>query len=324
VDGQFGSTGKGVFAGMIAEEFGDEITVAMNNAGPNSGHTTYHNGNKYVLKQLPTCGVIAKAIGYSPKTWLNAGAIVNPDILRDECAAFNIVPNVDPSAAIIDEDSVQMDVYTVQTLAGTGQGVGPALARKVMRMPNAIVGQQPHLLSFANIGKQLSAWHEETTFLEVSQGFSLGINQGFYPNCTSRECTVSQALADAGYPPRAVRGVAMAVRTYPIRVGNTENSSGPCYPDQRELTWEEIGQEPELTTVTKRVRRVFSWSRQQFREAVMANHPDTIFLNFVNYLPVGRLDELIDWVRDDYQDVTGERPLIILGRGPKSTDMEVA
>ena len=74
----------------------------------------------------------------------------------------------------------------------------------------------------------------------------------------------------------------MTCRSYPIRVGNTDKgTSGGWYPDQQETTWEALGVEPELTTVTKRVRRVATWSWQQFTDAVRANEPDAIWLGFI-------------------------------------------
>jgi hypothetical protein len=36
--------------------------------------------------------------------------------------------------------------------------------------------------------------------------------------------------------------------------------------------------------VTQRVRRVFTFSDQQFREALIANQPDFVLANFMNYL----------------------------------------
>ena len=56
--------------------------------------------------------------------------------------------------------------------------------------------------------------------------------------------------------------------------------SGDGYPDQQELTWEEVGQTPEKTTVTKLTRRIFTLSKIQTAEAIRTCAPDEIFLNF--------------------------------------------
>jgi len=161
-------------------------------------------------------------------------------------------------------------------------------------------------------------------FVETAQGFSLGINSArFYPHTTSRECTVMQALSDARIPARMLKRSVACFRTFPIRVGNTVTGhSGGHYEDQAETRWEEIGQPPELTTVTKRVRRVFTWSRIQFRECIAANQPDLIFLNFCNYLREVGVSQRVNEILDDYFHVTGRYPEAILGGfGPKCEDI---
>ena len=161
-------------------------------------------------------------------------------------------------------------------------------------------------------------------FVETAQGFSLGINSGFYPYTTSRECTVGQALADARIPPRFLRRVAMTVRTFPIRVGNTAGSSGPCYHDQEETSWEELGQTPELTTVTKRVRRVFTFSWEQYRQACRVNQPDLVFANFLNYLKEpDAQQEFLYKLETVAQAETGIRPIILGGHGPMMEDVRL-
>jgi adenylosuccinate synthase len=107
-----------------------------------------------------------------------------------------------------------------------------------------------------------------------------------------------QGIADARIAPRFVTRTYMVARTYPIRVGNHNgNSSGGCYPDQQEIEWNDIGQEPELTTVTQRVRRIFTFSRTQFEEAVAANQPDFVLMNFMNYLRPDEVKEMTDYLR---------------------------
>jgi adenylosuccinate synthase len=121
--------------------------------------------------------------------------------------------------------------------------------------------------------------------VEVPQGFSLSVDGKFYPYCTSRNCTVMQALSDAGIHAHFIGRIAMSLRTYPIRVGSLPGqTSGDCYEDQEEITFESIGQEPEFTTVTGRKRRIFTWSRAQVYDAIIANRPDIVFLNFCNYV----------------------------------------
>jgi adenylosuccinate synthase len=92
------------------------------------------------------------------------------------------------------------------------------------------------------------------------------------------------------------------------------------------MTWEELGVEPEITTVTKKIRRVFSWSDEQFMQAMMANRPDVVFLNFCNYLEnLGAdVDAFVqEHVMIPYMTVMRKLPdLILLGYGPKTTDVK--
>jgi adenylosuccinate synthase len=58
-DGQFGSCGKGALASWLAwqaYEEGIPFNAVVTNAGPNSGHTFYHDGMPCVFKQFsPIC-----------------------------------------------------------------------------------------------------------------------------------------------------------------------------------------------------------------------------------------------------------------------------
>jgi len=293
VDGQFGSTGKGVLAAWLASQnlnmTRDKWHGVISNAGPNSGHTFYHNGEKHVLKQLPTFAVASYLMGLTFPVYLSAGSIIDPEILEKEAGRYPGLPiYVHPNAAVI----TPFDKYceadpsgSIAAVAGTRSGTGMALARKVMRNPGAVAVNSLRMravnVDVADFG--FEPW-DRRYFVEVSQGFSLGINQQFYPKCTSRECTVSQAIADASIAPRHVSKTYMAIRSYPIRVGNVDgHSSGGWYHDQREISWSDIGVAPELTTVTQRERRIATFSTQQFRDAVEANDPDFVFVNFLNY-----------------------------------------
>jgi adenylosuccinate synthase len=336
VDGQYGSTGKGVIAAALAEWFSDRVDHVISNAGPNSGHTSYYRNRRIVLKQLPTFGVTSHLLAHDvrmnapgtktkvPDIHLSAGAIINREILREEMDEYDInTVFVHPYAAAIDQDARDEDRRNVRQIASTGQGVGPAMQRKMSRVPEAVVGPLRDNPIARGYPPSYRGIRDQTIFMEVSQGFSLGINSGFYPHVTTRECTVSQALSDAGLPPTLFRDSVLAVRTYPIRVGSTENSSGPCYVDQRELSWEELGVEPEMTTVTKRVRRVFTWSNVQFMDAVFANSPSVIFCNFLNYLkPEDVHDFIVDHILLPYNRVMGKNPgAILLGYGPKTSNI---
>lgn len=331
VDGQFGSTGKGVLAAYLARHavVNDTPFVGViSNAGPNSGHTFYHDDEKHVLKQLPTFAVASYLLGRIPEVHLSAGAIINPDILRAEAAKYRgLHIYVHPNAAVVTQADKDAElVGSIAAVAGTRSGTGAVQARKVNREPDAIwdtFGHSTHNMPH-NVHTMREPFNPKTDrlFMEVSQGFSLGINSQFYPKVTSRECTVMQAIADARIAPKFVSRTYMVARTLPIRVGNVDgHSSGDMYHDQREMEWSEIGVTPELTTVTQRERRLFSFSVAQMVEAIQANQPDFLLMNFMNYLSSEEQHQMVSTLQA-IKEIAGTPGLEILyGYGPKSSDV---
>jgi adenylosuccinate synthase len=329
VDGQYGSTGKGTFAYWLAKQIAANQLYCegtIYSGGPNSGHTFYHEGKKHVNKQLPTIPVALSLITNRVQVaYLSAGAVIHPDTLYEEAARYPKVQIfVHPNAAVIlPGDQAAESVGSVAAVAGTRSGTGVAIAGKVLREPDRIwrnwnADKAP--VNISNLGHRIKP-ENKAYFMEVAQGFSLGINQPFYPKVTSRECTVAQGMADAGLSPYHLKRVYMCIRTFPIRVANVDGfSSGDWYSDQREISWEELGQYPELTTVTQRERRVATFSQNQMDDALYANHPDFVFVNFLNYLPPERQMEFID-------DLRANRPFgvgnfgVIEGRGRSFEDI---
>ena len=326
-DGQFGSTGKGLLAGVMAMAFKDTINIVTTNAGPNSGHTAYFDGKEIMTQQIPVASVFMKRLGYDHLCYLNGGAVVDKDILLTEIDKYGVPVLVDPHAALITDDA---KAVKLSHIASTGKGVGPAMANKLLRDKSAVVESASELMEGRCGIKSVSLADKirmgNTVFIETAQGFSLGINSGFYPYCTSRECSVSQALADARIPPQHQVKSIVSLRTYPIRVGNTPDGySGGWYPDQEELSWEKVGQKPELTTVTKRVRRIATFSFEQFRQCLLVNRPDAVFLNFCNYLNEDDLYQLVYDIVHDYVYIMGRyMDALLLGFGPNTEDVRLA
>lgn len=60
IDGQFGSTGKGLIASRIA--YDNHIDVCAASLSPNAGHTFYkwNAEEKLITKLLPVCGILKK------------------------------------------------------------------------------------------------------------------------------------------------------------------------------------------------------------------------------------------------------------------------
>ena len=292
IDGQFGSTGKGLICSYLA--YTEHIDIAVTNAAPNAGHTFVDiEGNKKVAKHLPISGIINDR----STIYLCAGAIINPKILLKEIKDFDIDPTriyIHPRAAIIEDLDIQkeQDINSSQSkLASTRTGVGEALSRKILRSSSLAEGCKNLEPFIKELDLQFYLDQNCSILMEVPQGFDLSLNSGLsYPYCTSREITVSSALSDAQVHPSYLGNVMMSIRTFPIRVGNLKINnkeigySGPFYPDSKEVTWKYIGVEEEMTTNTNRVRRIATFSMTQYKQAVNKLRPTHIFLNFTNYI----------------------------------------
>lgn len=246
-------------------------------------------------------------------------------------------------------------------IASTMQGCGTFLADKVLRKKDLKLARDyPALANY--VGDRLSNLTSKignknyvsfpqallsfmkagwTIIHEGSQGFSLDINHGsHYPQCTSRGTSAMQNAADMGIGHQYVGDVYLVIRPYPIRVGNViENGnmvgySGDCYSDHHEMTWADVAKAAgapeevmngELTTVTKRLRRVFSFSKQQLIEAVAVNGATKIALNFANYIDwtcfgTNDYDALPEKVKKfiaEIEDLAGI-PVTVVGTGPQT------
>lgn len=343
-DLQYGSCGKGLLAGYLAKKHRpDTIVTAW---GPNSGHTFIDkDGNKMVNTALPN-GIVADSV---KQVLIGPGSVIDPYKFlaelheREQYINHGIRLLIHEHAAVTWPDQAKEEAKYAYRIGSTMKGVGEAMIAKIRRDPlhpavakHQLMGTalEQYVVPRAQYDAALD--RAESVILEGAQGFSLGINSGFYPYTTSRECTTAQLLSDCaipmgGIPPNNFT-VYGAARTYPIRVSNrTINgvgedpqhgmqifSSGPCYPDQREIQWADLGLKPELTTVTKLPRRVFTFSKQQMRDACCMNGVDVVFLNFCNYDPAPNgltSADLSDWV------VKSVGATVITGWGPKETDI---
>ncbi len=135
-------------------------------------------------------------------------------------------------------------------------------------------------------------------------------------------------MADTAMPFHIIPKVYGTLRTFPIRVANRFDekgkmigTSGPGYIDQKELDWADIGIEPELTTVTKLPRRIFSFSMEQTKEACFRCGPAVLFLNFVNYLSKDKALALIDQINRAMEFEGLEARVGFVGVGPYHDDV---
>jgi adenylosuccinate synthase len=218
------------------------------------------------------------------------------DRVQEEIAKYDTVQRtlISQFAPVVDEHCREYEREHLKYIASTFQGTGAAIGLKAMRSKDIrlvrdIPALQYHRCHFSDhLIKEID--EGKTGLVEICQGYGLTVDSEHYPYTTSRCVNVGQSLAYLDVPPRMVGNVIGVARSYIIRVGNVEGgTSGDTFVDSTEISWEELSQRlgrpvKELTTVTKRVRRVFTFSRKLFERAVLRNGVDILFLTFVDYL----------------------------------------
>lgn len=349
--GQFGSEGKGEIVAKIASAY-PKITVAkdlwrqyaVRIGGPNAGHTAYGpNGRKVVVQSLPVPSAL-----YGWPAVIGAEAVVDLHQLAKELREYaeatgEVLPvlYLDASAALITDELKKSEKSLVSAIGSTAEGVGAATARKVWRDPSLVVGtNRPQvkaalapwvsLLYLCHTSGVLNKALLEGSdvLIEGTQGWGLSLHtSGYYPFTTSRECTPQALLAGTGINSKNARSTysIMVVRTYPIRVGG---NSGPL---PNEITWDQLpGITPEITTVTKRQRRIAEFSMSHFIQSVQATGPDMLAVTFLDYVfphlagcrwSEGiTLDEMGDKeVKNYLKPLNAICPVAFVSTGPNST-----
>lgn len=309
LDGAWGSCGKGLLAGKLALDRKPDVIVC--NFGPNAGHTFIKDGESIMTQQVPTGAVHRDA-----KLLIGPGAMIDPNILAKEIemlkdyeVGHRLV--IHPRASVVLPVDKEREGALV-TIGSTRKGTASAACRKIMRVDEgypriaadcATLHEDDAL--FKAIGQYVVTVEEydwiirsaELIQVESAQGVELSLNRGMsYPTCTGRDVTPEQVMNDVAVPIRFLTQTCLVMRTFPIRVGNEYDAkgneighSGPVFPDMEELTWEKLSKMAgiplmERTTVTKKVRRVFTFSEAQLKHALWIAGPCDIFLNYMNYL----------------------------------------
>lgn len=353
VGGQFGSEAKGLAAAHLAmhvnrQNMDTNLFICTTNAGAQAGHTTVlEDGTRFICYHLPTLGVLLS----ESTIYLNAGSIIDVDLLRHEIMTVSLALGRDvkqianrivihPNAAHITEGArvAEAGINGITAhLGSTQKGVGAALADKIMRRPQATMGSMfgdfwpVHGIDdipIRAIDLNDNMKRGGTVSVEIPQGTGLSLSNGeFYPKCTSRDCWIGSGLADAGIHPKWLDKSLMVCRTFPIRVGNVYaphtgvlvGYSGAFYPDSKELDWgaDMPSVEPERTTVTKRVRRIASWSDDQYKSALMLNNPTHVMITFINYLPAPAAFSQFQQRLRKVHFACGIDPIMLYSWGPK-------
>jgi len=254
-----------------------------------------------MTQQIPTGGLSSPTV---KNILLGPGSLIHGPTLLDEITKYGQCMKgkrlmIHPHAAVIEEYHTDQEIeWGMSNIGSTVHGVGAAAIERIKRHPtnsNVVKVRWKD----TELGKyvvttdeyQHALYEAEEILVEGAQGYNLSMYHGAYPYTTSRDVTPWQIAADCGLPYSWASYVRVigSTRCFPIRVNNRTGSSGPCHDDQVELDWDHfasLGVAPEITTVTKLKRRIFTFSRKQMVEAAFhcGGYWDTqIFLNFANY-----------------------------------------
>ena len=248
-----------------------------------------------LLRQLPT-GFIRP----SARLLIPAGALVDLEVLKYELETFKIDPKrvgVDRNAMIIEESDKERErsLHLRERLSSTLCGVGSAVARRVLRADSVrtaeLAGRQVPWLSplITNVSEEANVALDsgKNVLVEGTQGYGLSLyHTDSYPKATSRDTTAAGFLSEVGLSPLIVKEIVLVFRTFPIRVAGEQ--AGPL---QDEIDWGILQQESgypfaieEMTTVTKKVRRVARFDWHLAADAIQVNRPSRIAINGLDYL----------------------------------------
>jgi adenylosuccinate synthase len=294
VGGQYGSEGKGKIAAIIAER--EDLDIAIRCGGPNSGHSFLRaDGSTALVRHLPTAFV-------NPRTRLliPAGAVLDLEVLKGEMDLLGISARrvgVDRNAMIIEpaDKRTEAELSLGERLSSTLCGVGAAAARRMMRAPDVRLAADA-ARSTAWLRDLITDVSRETNevldrrgkaLVEGTQGFGLSLfHSDCYPKTTSKDTSASAFLSEVGISPRRVTEIVLVLRTFPIRVAGAQ--AGPL---SDEITWDLLQRESgypypiqELTTVTRKVRRVARFDWELARRAADLNRPTQIAINCIDHL----------------------------------------
>lgn len=325
--GQYGSEGKGKAALYFGRKYG--ATVAVRVGGPNSGHIVVDDdGNKVTFRVLPVMALKSEVMCVLP-----AGSYINIELLKKEMEMAHVPDErvkIHPNAVILTgkhsemEHELHLDDRISSTLSGTGAGVG----MRVMRDPRLLQAGDCNALqnmvcdTADYLRKECDKGH--MILIEGTQGFGLSnLHTPHFPYATSRDTTAAGFLMETGLSPFDVLHIVLTLRMFPIRVAG---DSGPL---PFETSWQCITAKSgraenicERTSVTDRIRRVAQFDPQIVRQAIVANRPDIMVLNHVDYVHGGKEGSL--YLNEQQRDAVSriekelEWPINYVGTGPST------
>ncbi|MGE0406478.1 MAG: adenylosuccinate synthetase [Candidatus Korobacteraceae bacterium] len=182
-----------------------------------------------------------------------------------------------------------------ERLSSTLCGVGSAVARRVLRGTDVCLARHAAenfpwlkpLLTDVSAEANEAIDLGRKVLVEGTQGFGLSLyHSEQYPKATSRDTTAAGFLSEVGLSPILVTEIVVVLRTFPIRVSGKQAGSFLDETDWKTIQIESGYPHPldEITSVTKKTRRVGRFDWDLASRAIVANRPTRIAVNGLDYL----------------------------------------
>lgn len=322
VGGFFGDEGKGKVASYLALK--DEPSISLRTGAVNAGHTVILQGREWKIRAIPSAFVNPKTrIGLGP------GALTNLGVLFKELEETGSTSRffLDPHVGVISDQEVEeerQDDYLMKVVGSTGQGVGYAESKRVLRKLK-LASDYPELGRFltdvpASVVEAVERGEE--VLVEGTQGHMLSLYHGHYPYVTSRNTTASGILSEVGVGPKYVREVIVVFKSFVTRVGQ-----GALEGELDQVEAEKLGL-VERGTVTGRLRRVAPFNMKLAKQVVKVNGATQVAITKLDWLFKGasgirRYQDLPVEAKRWIEEIQGELkvPVTIIGTGSDTYDV---
>ena len=237
---QWGDEGKGKVVDVLTPRYD---VVARFQGGPNAGHTLEFNGEKYVLRSIPS-GIFQGG----KVNVIGNGVVLAPDLFMDEAKALEASGHplrerlhISKKAHLIMPTHRVLDAaYEAQKgknkVGTTGKGIGPTYTDKVSRTGLRVgdilenFEEKKKWLEGVDYLRQfpiVDSEHEINGYLregksvlcEGAQGTMLDVDFGSYPFVTSSNTICAGACTGLGLGPNKIGEVYGIMKAYCTRVG---------------------------------------------------------------------------------------------------------
>lgn len=277
--GQWGDEGKGKIIAYFATH-NKPTLIARAGVGPNAGHSVYHKGQKFGLRQVP-CGFVYEGA----RLLIGPGVLVNPEVALKEVELTGVSKRfgVDRACTVIEPQHIEEDRasdYLKGKIGTTGTGCGPANAARVNRKAKLAKDSQELQPFLTDVPKEVNDALKkgELVLVEGSQGFGLSLYHGTYPYVTSKDTAASTFAADVGLGPTKIDDVVLVFKAYISRVG-----AGPFPTEMPQEEAEKLGI-VEFGTVTGRRRRIGHFDFDLARRSAMINGATQLVVTCIDRL----------------------------------------